>query len=92
MARYAQDGKEQANPKQPFKLVMVPSAAVQQSTTAKTVDQNMAEFAAIPVGSVLYTIYACGAGDGHPTAPPAHRPAPPRCGAHARLFIGREAD
>jgi len=72
MARYAQDGTEHAKPKQPFKLVMVPSAAVQQSTTAKTVDQNMAEFAAIPVGSVLYTVYACGAGNGaaelNPTA------------------------
>ena len=92
MARYAQDGTEHAKPKQPFKLVMVPSAAVQQSTTAKTIDQNMAEFAAIPVGSVLYTVYACGAGNGRATAPPARRSAPRRCFAHARSLIGRQAE
>ena len=92
MARYAQDGTEHAKPKQPFKLVMVPSAAVQQSTTAKTIDQNMAEFAAIPVGSVLYTVYACGAGNGRATTPPARRSAPRRCFAHARSLIGRQAE
>jgi len=64
MARYAQDGTEAAAPKQPFKLLMVPSSAVQQTTSAKTVDQNMDEFGSIPVGTVLYTIYACGAGNG----------------------------
>lgn len=65
MARYSQDGTEHANPKFPFKLFLVPSEAVQTPTTEKTVDQVNAEMGAFPIGTTLYTAYACGeaAGD-----------------------------
>jgi len=65
MAKYSQDGTEHADPKFPFKLFLVPSAAVQTPTTKKTVDQVNAEMEAFPIGTTLYTVYACGeaAGD-----------------------------
>jgi hypothetical protein len=60
MARYSQDGTEHTSPKFPFKLFLVPSESVQTPTTEKTIDQVNAEMEAFPVGTTLYTAYACG--------------------------------
>jgi len=59
LARYSQDGTEHSPPKFPFKLFLIPSQAVQTPDTKKTPDQVHAEMAAFPVGTTLYTAYAC---------------------------------
>jgi len=59
MATIAQDGSVAASPKFPFKLFLVPSAEVQTPTTPKTVQQVNAEMMSTPVGTTLYTVYAC---------------------------------
>lgn len=71
MARYSQDGKYH-NPeslKFPFKLFLVPSEEVQTPATEKTVDQVNAEMTAFPVGTRLYTVYACGKAAGSEMKP-----------------------
>jgi len=61
MAKVAQDGTVAASPKTPFKLFMVPSAAVQMSAVERTPDQVNEFMASYPVGTTIYTVYACGA-------------------------------
>jgi hypothetical protein len=61
MARIAQDGTVSASPKTPFKLFMVPSAAVQMSAIERTPDQVNQLMASHPVGTTIYSVYACGA-------------------------------
>jgi len=60
MAMYSQDGTKHDSPKFPFKLFLVPSQEVQTPATKKTVDEVNAEMEAFPVGTTLYTVYACG--------------------------------
>jgi hypothetical protein len=60
MASYSQNGTKHSKPKFPFKLFLVPSQEVQTPTTKKTVDEVNAEMKAFPVGTTLYTVYACG--------------------------------
>jgi len=69
MARYSQDGKESDSPKFPFKLFLVPSDEVQTPATEKTVDQVNAEMMSFPVGTTLYTVYACGKAVGDEMTP-----------------------
>jgi hypothetical protein len=69
MAKYSQDGTEHAAPKFPFKLFLVPSKAVQTPATKKTVDQVNAEMEAFPIGTTLYTAYACGEAAGDEMTP-----------------------
>jgi len=57
MARYSQDGTKHDPPTTPFKLFLVPG--VSTPATPKTLDQINAEVEAFPVGSTLYTVYAC---------------------------------
>lgn len=65
MARYSQNGQKHESPKFPFKLFLVPSKEVQTPAIEKTVDQVNSEMSSFPVGTTLYTVYACGkaAGD-----------------------------
>lgn len=60
LARFSQDGTEHTSPRFPFKLFLMPSSEVQTPKTKKTVDQVHAEMAAFPIGTTLYTVYACG--------------------------------
>merc|ERR1719482_2628422 len=60
MARYSQNGNKHDSPKFPFKLFLVPSKEVQTPDEKKTVDVVNAEMNAFPVGTTLYTVYACG--------------------------------
>jgi len=69
MARYSQDGKKHDIPKFPFKLFLVPSEEVQTPTTTKTVDQVNAEMTSFPLGTTLYTVYACGKAVGDEMTP-----------------------
>lgn len=64
MAKYDQSGAEAAQPKTPFKLFMVPSAAVQRSNVPKDIDEVMADLASFPVGTDLMDVYACGRANG----------------------------
>lgn len=59
MARYSRDGSEHNPPRFPFKVLFVPSAAVQTTTSPKSVDQLHSEMANFPVGTTLYTAYGC---------------------------------
>jgi len=65
MASYAQDGTEFSSPKFPFKIFMVANPALKTGAGAKTIDVIQAELDAIPAGTTLYEVYACGkpAGD-----------------------------
>jgi len=60
MARYSQDGTKHDSPKFPFKLFLVPSEEVQTPATEKTLEQVNAEMTSFPVGTPIYTVYACG--------------------------------
>jgi hypothetical protein len=64
MARYSQDGTESKEVKIPFKLFLVPSAEVQRPNTPKGIDAVMADLESIPKGTKLFTVYACGKGNG----------------------------
>jgi len=59
LARYSQDGTEHSRPRFPFKLFMRPNSALKTGTRGETVDAVHSEIDAIPVGSTLYTVYAC---------------------------------
>jgi hypothetical protein len=58
MANYSQDGRHH-DAVTPFKLFLVPGKGVQTPDKQKTADEANAEMAAFPVGSVLYTVFAC---------------------------------
>jgi len=62
MVRFGQDGQEARVLKTPFKVFLIPSEEVQLPAKEKTVDRDEAnaEVEAFPVGTVLYTAYACG--------------------------------
>jgi len=61
MAMYSQNGKAHgAQTKFPFKLFLVPSKEVQTPDKPKTIDVVNAEMNAFPIGTTLYTVYACG--------------------------------
>lgn len=64
MASYTQSGEKVSKPKVPFKLFLVPSAEVQRPDTPKTIDDVMAELKSFKVGTTLFTVYACGKGNG----------------------------
>jgi len=64
MATYSQDGKEEDSPKFPFKLFLVPSAEVQKPNTPKSIDDVMADLQSFKTGTKLFTVYACGKGNG----------------------------
>jgi len=59
LARYDQDGAESSPPKFPFKLLMIKGPSVQTGVKEKTVAAVHEELDAIPVGTTLYTVYAC---------------------------------
>jgi len=59
LARYSQDGTIHRSPRFPFKLFMTPNSALKTGTLGETVDAVHSEIDAIPVGSTLYTVYAC---------------------------------
>jgi len=62
MAAYTQDGQKVGTPKFPFKLFLVP--LVTRSNAPKLVDDVLADLASFPVGTPLYSVYACGKGAG----------------------------
>lgn len=64
MATYSQEGIKAAVPKVPFKLFLVPSAQVQRPDTPKSIDDMMDELSSFPVGTTLFTAWACGKGLG----------------------------
>lgn len=59
MAKYSQDGTENSPPKFPFKLFLVPSSEVQMDESTKTIDQMHGLMDAFPVGTTIFTVYAC---------------------------------
>jgi len=69
MARYSQDGTAHENPKFPFKLFLVPSSNVQTPDRKKTPDEVHAEMAAFPIGTTLFTVFACGTAIGDEMKP-----------------------
>jgi len=69
LARYSQDGTEHNPPKFPFKLFFVPSEEVQMDEKPKTPDQVHGEMAKFPVGTKLFTAYACDTPLGHELTP-----------------------
>lgn len=62
MARYTQDGIEAAHVKFPFKLFLVPTSETRglSRDAPKTIDELAEEHKNIPVGTALYSVYACG--------------------------------
>lgn len=85
MARFGQDGVEVAHPKTPFKLYLVPSAEVQQPESTKTVDEVNAEIESYPVGTRLFTVWACGRGNGAAESQPTSGGVETACGDPFRL-------
>jgi len=59
LARYSQDGTEHAAPRFPFKLMMIANPAVQTGNSGESIDAVHAEIDALPVGTMLYRVYAC---------------------------------
>lgn len=76
MARYSRDGSEHNPPKFPFKVVFVPSRAVQSTDKPKKVDQVHDEMADFPIGTTLYTAWGCGSPEGDESNPTASCGAP----------------
>jgi len=64
MATWAQDGQKVDSPKFPFKLFIVPSAEVQKPNKPKSIDDVMADLESFKAGTKLFTVYACGKGNG----------------------------
>eukprot|EP00327_Prymnesium_parvum_P010960 CAMPEP_0184377666 /NCGR_PEP_ID=MMETSP0007-20130409/2454_1 /TAXON_ID=97485 /ORGANISM="Prymnesium parvum, Strain Texoma1" /LENGTH=453 /DNA_ID=CAMNT_0026721659 /DNA_START=19 /DNA_END=1380 /DNA_ORIENTATION=+ len=60
MAKWSQDGTPHQDVNFPFKLFLVPSAAVQLPETPKVLDELMGLMEAFPIGTTLFTMYACG--------------------------------
>lgn len=58
-ARYTQRGTESSPPKFPFKLFFSPSPDVQMTETFRNAEQLISEFAKWPVGTELFTVFAC---------------------------------
>jgi len=65
LARYSQDGTEHNPPRFPFKLMYVPNPDLKTGNGELTLDAVHAELDAIPVGTTLYSIYACAAPAGN---------------------------
>lgn len=59
LARYSQDGVESNPPNFPFKLFMIPNANLQTGRNGQNLDAVHAEIDALPIGTTLYTVYAC---------------------------------
>lgn len=59
MARYAQDGTETYPPVFPFKIAIVVNPELSTGNQGEDLDSIHAELDAIPVGTTLYTMYAC---------------------------------
>lgn len=69
LARYSQDGTEHNPPKFPFKLMMIANSAIKTGQGEHTIDAVHAEIDAIPVGTTLYTTYACQRPEGDESQP-----------------------
>lgn len=70
LARYSRDGSEHIPPSFPFKLFFVPSSDAQLKTNVRSNDEFLDDLATFPVGTTLFSVYACqiprGA-ESHPT-------------------------
>lgn len=64
LATYNQIGDKVSDPKFPFKLFIVPTAEVQKSNAPKDIDDVMSDLSSYPVGTTLFSVYACGKGNG----------------------------
>ena len=85
MATYSQDGAKAAVPKVPFKLYLVPSAAVQRPDIPKSIDDMMAELTNFTVGTTLFTAWACGKGLGEAELTPTTGGVEQACGEPFKL-------
>ena len=58
LAKYSQDGT-QHTPRFPFKLMMIANPAIKTGANGENLDAVHAEMDALPVGTTLYSVYAC---------------------------------
>jgi len=70
LARYSQDGTEHTPPRFPFKLMYVVNPDIKTGNGELTLDAVHAELDAIPVGTTLYSVYACAAAAGNELSDP----------------------
>jgi len=81
--RWTQSGEYVEDPIFPFKLLLVPTQAVQTPDYEKTLEMVNAEMMSFPVGTPLYEAYACGSPSGAEELDPSS--SLDACGAPFRL-------
>jgi len=85
MATYSQDGTKASDPKFPFKLFIVPSQEVQRTDTPKSIDDVMDDLESFKNGTKLFTVYACGKGNGQAEMTPTAGGVEAACGEPFKL-------
>lgn len=85
MATYSQDGVKVDRPNFPFKLFLVPSPEVQRSDTPKSIDDVMSDLESFKNGTRLFSVFACGKGNGQAELEPTSGGVDAACGDPFKL-------